>query len=95
MPAQGDHRFRHVHLSKFNPRKVCVMWAGKEFANLQRLHRAGVPCPQPLLHREHVVLMQFIGKRGWPAPQLEVRVTDQWSRSVVATRIHPTNACPA
>lgn len=41
--------------------------------NLIRLYRAGLPCPQPLMQKDHVLLMSFIGKRGWPAPQLRVR----------------------
>ena len=62
-----------MQLSHQNPRKVVVTWASKEFANLQRMHRVGVPCPRPLLHREHMVLMSLVGKNR-AAPQLRVRV---------------------
>ena len=71
--CQGDHRFRRVNLSRQNPRKMIVMWAAKEHSNLLRLERAGVPCPRALLHREHVVIMSLVGKRGRPAPPLVVR----------------------
>lgn len=43
-------------------------WAEKELRNLRRLYDAGIPCPQPILLRSHVLLMKFIGKRGWCAP---------------------------
>ena len=46
-------------------------WAEKEMRNLVRLHGAGVPCPKPLLLRSHVLLMEFLGRDGWPAPRLK------------------------
>merc|ERR1712088_810587 len=39
--------------------------------NLVRLHGAGVPSPKPLLLRSHVLLMEFLGRDGWPAPRLK------------------------
>ena len=47
------------------------MWAEKEMRNLRRLHAAGLNCPQPVLLRNHVLVMEFLGKRGWPAPRLK------------------------
>merc|ERR1712228_345566 len=46
-------------------------WAEKEMRNLVRLHGAGVPRPKPLLLRSHVLLMEFLGRDGWPAPRLK------------------------
>ncbi len=41
-------------------------WAEKEMRNLKRLWVAGVPCPEPVLLRMHVLLMTFIGNsQGW------------------------------
>jgi serine/threonine-protein kinase RIO1 len=37
--------------------------------------RAGLPSPQPLLLRGHVIVMSFIGADGWPAPQVGIAVT--------------------
>lgn len=48
------------------------LWAEKEMRNLVRMHSAGLPVPQPILLRSHVLLMSFIGKDGWPAPKLKV-----------------------
>jgi hypothetical protein len=39
--------------------------------NYRRLATAGVPCPEALLLKEHVLLMRFIGTDGWAAPRLK------------------------
>lgn len=69
----GEHRFRHGYSSK-NPRKMVMepifndeqvqTWAEKEMRNLKRLHGSGIPCPEPLLLRLHVLLMTFIGDKS-------------------------------
>ena len=42
------------------------VWAEKEMRNLKRLWNAGIPCPEPLMLRMHVLLMSFIGdKNRW------------------------------
>jgi RIO kinase 1 len=66
----GEHRFRKGY-SKHNPRKMVRVWAEKEMRNLTRLHKAGINCPQPILLRLHVLLMQFLGTDGWAAPKLK------------------------
>lgn len=66
----GEYRFRHGY-SKSNPRKMVKVWAEKEMRNLKRLNIAGIPSPQPILLRSHVLLMTFIGKGGWAAPRLK------------------------
>eukprot|EP00662_Eupelagonemidae_sp_cell21_P058186 gene58186-biopygen18254 len=45
------------------------LWAEKEFRNLKRLDAAGIPCPKVEILRQHVLVMSFIGKDGWPAPR--------------------------
>ena len=35
------------------------------------MHDCGLPVPAPILLKGHVLLMQFIGKEGWPAPLLK------------------------
>jgi len=52
------------------------LWAEKEMRNLARMYAAGLPVPQPILLRSHVLMMSFIGKDGWPAPKLKVFVLD-------------------
>jgi len=65
------HRFRHGYC-RHNPRKMVRTWAEKEMRNLVRMHSAGLPVPAPILLRGHVLLMDFIGKEGWPAAKLKV-----------------------
>lgn len=67
---QGDYRFRHGKC-KHNPRKMVKTWAENEMRNLMRLKTAGIRCPTPLLLRLHVLVMEFIGKSGSPAPCLK------------------------
>ncbi|ORX56677.1 RIO1-domain-containing protein [Piromyces finnis] len=69
--VSGEYRFRNGY-SKHNPRKMVKVWAEKEMRNLKRLWNAGIPCPEPLMLRMHVLLMTFIGdKNGWASPRLK------------------------
>ncbi|XP_075878302.1 serine/threonine-protein kinase RIO1 isoform X2 [Nelusetta ayraudi] len=68
--VSGEFRFRHGYC-KGNPRKMVRTWAEKEMRNLIRLQTAGIPSPEPLLLRSHVLLMSFIGKDSMPAPLLK------------------------
>ncbi|EGG21998.1 putative protein serine/threonine kinase [Cavenderia fasciculata] len=66
----GEFRFRRGY-SKSNPRKMVKLWAEKEYRNLMRLKSAGIPCPTPLALRNHILVMNFIGKDGYAAPRLK------------------------
>jgi len=68
--VSGEFRFRKGYGRK-NPRKMVQTWAEKEMRNLVRIHSAGIPSPQPILLRSHVLLMEFLGQDGWPAPRLK------------------------
>ncbi|CAM9288886.1 unnamed protein product, partial [Discosporangium mesarthrocarpum] len=69
--VDGDPRYGNIRFKKQSRQKMFVTWAKKEHRNLiSRVHRSGIPCPEPILQREHVLLMSFIGKEHWPAPQL-------------------------
>jgi len=68
--VSGEFRFRQGYGRK-NPRKMVKTWAEKEMRNLMRLHKAGIACPEPILLRSHVLLMDFLGTDGWPAPRLK------------------------
>ncbi|CAL8277772.1 unnamed protein product [Lota lota] len=68
--VSGEFRFRHGYC-KGNPRKMVRTWAEKEMRNLIRLQTAGIPSPEPLMLRSHVLLMTFIGKEDMPAPLLK------------------------
>ncbi|KAF2274047.1 Serine/threonine-protein kinase Rio1 [Westerdykella ornata] len=67
----GEFRFRQGY-NKSNNRAMVKVWAEKEMRNLKRLYAAGIPSPQPLYLRLHVLVMEFLGdKKGWPAPRLK------------------------
>ena len=67
---KNDMRFKDK-ISKQNPRKMVHLWAEKEMCNLKRLTNAGIRCPMPLLLKQHVLLMSFIGDKQRPAPKLK------------------------
>jgi RIO kinase 1 len=67
----GEYRFRHGY-SKGNNRAMVKVWAEKEMRNLKRIYASGIPCPEPLHLRLHVLVMGFLGdKKGIPAPRLK------------------------
>ncbi|KAF9582357.1 Serine/threonine-protein kinase RIO1 [Lunasporangiospora selenospora] len=69
--VSGEYRFRHGY-NKSNPRKMVKVWAEKEMRNLKRIYQAGIPCPEPLVLRMHVLVMGFLGdKNGWAYPRLK------------------------
>ncbi|XWW97562.1 hypothetical protein V2A60_005546 [Cordyceps javanica] len=82
----GEHRFKSG-FDKGNNRKMVKLWAEKEYRNLRRIHAAGIPCPEPLALKLHVLVMGFLGDRkGWAYPRLRDAVLqgddvdDQWRK---------------
>ncbi|KAL3964928.1 hypothetical protein ACCO45_001932 [Purpureocillium lilacinum] len=66
----GEHRFKGG-FDKGNNRKMVKLWAEKEYRNLRRIHTAGIPCPEPINLKLHVLVMGFLGDRkGWAYPRL-------------------------
>ncbi|OQR78778.1 serine/threonine-protein kinase RIO1-like [Tropilaelaps mercedesae] len=83
----GEFRFRGGYCSG-NPRKMVRLWAEKEMRNLTRLEKVGIPCPKPHLLRSHVLVMEFVGKGGWPAPKLkDVPLTETKARKLYLSLI--------
>lgn len=66
----GEYRFRHGYC-KSNPRKMVRTWAEKELRNLSRMYKNGLPVPNPILLKSHVLLMSFVGTDGFAAPKLK------------------------
>jgi len=66
----GEWRYRRGY-NKHNPRQMVALWAEKECRNLRRIRKAGIPSPQPILLRKHVLMMEFIGHDGHAAPRLK------------------------
>lgn len=67
----GEYRFRQGY-NKGNNRAMVKVWAEKEMRNLKRIYAAGIPCPEPVYLRLHVLVMGFVGdSKGLPAPRLK------------------------
>jgi RIO kinase 1 len=65
---EGDVRFRDV---KRTTKDLVQAWAQKEFRNLKQAFKSGVRVPKPLMVRSNVLVMEFVGKKGVPAPLLK------------------------
>jgi RIO kinase 1 len=63
----GDPRFNKI---RRDSRGIAELWARKEFINLKQCIHAGAPVPQPFAYQGNVVVMEFIGVGGIPAPRL-------------------------
>ncbi|OVF10539.1 putative serine/threonine-protein kinase [Clavispora lusitaniae] len=68
--VDGEFRFRNTK-NQSNPRKMVKVWAEKEFRNLKRLYMNGIPCPEPVELRSHVLVMEYLTKgNAQPSPKL-------------------------
>src|SRR5579872_1247629 len=65
--VEGDPRFTKI---RKDSRGVAELWARKEFINLKQAFEVGAPVPKPYVFQGNVVVMQFIGTEGLPAPRL-------------------------
>ena len=63
----GDPRFKSLHRTR---RDIVYAWTKKEYKNLERLHKAGVRAPRPIIYRNNVLIMEYIGDSNKPAPLL-------------------------
>ena len=63
----GDPRFTRV---RKNRRFIVNLWCQREFKNLKIAYNAGVKCPRPLAFKENILIMEFLGDNGVPAPRL-------------------------
>lgn len=78
----GEYRFRHGYC-KSNPRKMVRTWAEKELRNLCRMYKNGLPVPNPILLKSHVLVMSFVGTEGFPAPKLkDVEISSSKAREL-------------
>lgn len=64
----GDPRFGNIKGTK---RAVISAWTRKEFRNLKRAEEVGVRVPHPFATRDNILIMELIGERDNPAPQLK------------------------
>lgn len=78
----GEFRFRNGYC-KGNPRKMVALWAEKEVRNLKRLKLAGIKCPEPIILKSNLIVMEFIGKDEVAAQRLkdaEIDSDEEWER---------------
>lgn len=77
MYIQGDERFKNT---RKDTRSLVNLWALKEFRNLQQAADAGIRVPTPFKVDGNVLLMEFIGRNGNPAPLLRETPLDHPAR---------------
>jgi RIO kinase 1 len=66
---QGDPRF---NVRTNNKRQVINTWVNKEYRNLKRAREFGVKVPRPIIAKNNVLIMEFIGDEdGNPAPLMK------------------------
>lgn len=73
----GDRRFSG---KPSNPFKLASMWCRKEFRNMRRAYEAMVNIPKPIAFYSNILVMEFIGEDGVPAPTLkDAPPEDAWA----------------
>ena len=63
----GDPRFASI---RHTQKGIVFAWTQKEYRNLQKATEAGVRVPQPYVAERNILIMEFIGRDGAPAPRL-------------------------
>lgn len=69
----GDPRFVSIHKTR---KDIIYAWTQKEFKNLERLKKIGVKAPKPIIFKNNILLMEYIGSKNQPAPLLRDVVLD-------------------
>lgn len=70
MYIDDDPRYHGRKFRNADKREQVELWTEKEYRNLVRAQRAGIAVPTPLMQKENVLFMRFLGDGGWPASQL-------------------------
>ena len=65
---EGDPRFKGL---KRDTRSLVFTWARKEFRNLEQASKVKVSVPEPIVVRNNVLVMEFIGEDGVSSPTLK------------------------
>ena len=65
---QGDPRFFRVKTK--NKNRLIMIWAEKEYLNLDLFYRVGVRVPKPVAYHANIIVMEYIGSDKEPARQL-------------------------
>ncbi len=64
---KGDRRFYNIGTDK---RRLVYAWCAKEYRNLMKSYDCGVSVPKPIAFANNVLVMELIGDKDTPAPQL-------------------------
>jgi len=64
----GDPRFKKIPR---NISKIIYLWASKEYKNLKRAEKVGLSVPKPILVKNNILIMEYIGFGPIPAPKLK------------------------
>ena len=71
---EGDPRFGGL---KRRHRDLVDIWVRKEFRNLSRLVKWGLPVPKPIAVHKNVLVMEYLGTSTAPSPRLrDVQILD-------------------
>ena len=73
----SDFRFKNVRKNRWS---VVVTWARREFKNLQIVYKGRVSVPKPIAVNNNVLVMDFIGTNGIPAPMLSKVKQIDWTK---------------
>jgi len=65
---EGDPRFKGI---RHDTRSLIFAWAQKEFKNLEQATASKVRVPKPVVVKNNVLIMEFIGKDGVSAPLMK------------------------
>ncbi len=64
----GDRRFRGIKKTK---RSIVYTWVKKEFKNLKVARECGVAVPKPIVYKNNVLVMEFVGENEISSPMLK------------------------
>jgi RIO kinase 1 len=65
---EGDPRFSRIPRARSG---LITAWASKEYKNLLRAESAQVRVPHPIHVQRNILVMEFIGEEGLPAPLMQ------------------------
>lgn len=58
-------------LSRGSFRRLIYQWCRREYSHLRRAYNAGVRVPRPVTFYQNILVMEFIGYKGRPAPLIK------------------------
>lgn len=89
-PVQGRREALAVQKkTRFGQELRHGTWLGTEYQTMQLLWQAGADVPKPIAQNDNVILMEYIGEEGAPAPTLnQVSLQKQEARALFERLVH-------